>query len=189
MNTDLFNLLTQPEEFETACELIETIDSIKKTLFSNFRLELIKKLSEHFNESKWKVISEDYQNNFEAFISILSKNQKTHSIGYSIYFSPKAIDYGIWIDRDIFTTKELNNIYLLAKEFKAKYGWKTGNEKDFNWPIYYSIKDFSLSTPKDFKKLLPSKIESSIIYIINEFLNGFDENSQTFIKTFERQIK
>jgi len=180
MNQDIYNYLSEPENFDVAIALTNSLEEFKIELTKKFWKEIEKLIRKKVDSSKWDVsIDSEIFNTDNSKIYISLKNSNSN-IFYTINVYNRKFFYGIYIVDELKDNKK-DEIFLEAKNLIRKKGWKSDN----NWhPLFQNLNQISIISDQFFRKLLPNKIQQTAEEVVSTVLNNFTTEIQDFIKKY-----
>ncbi len=179
-NSELFDLLTNPEMFDSTVELLDAFKVFKEDIFENFWKKLFETLRDSESLSDWKIKS----NIDDLTIDFSKMEDKDSVIYFQIYYkvTPKNYEfvYGVAIEDEFNRISNVKEIYEDAKKFKIN-GWKNANSPYM--PIYYNLESIDFHTNSTIKKILPNYVDDTVKEIADTILEDFNSEVQSFIIT------
>lgn len=179
MNDDLFDYLTEANNFNALCELHKTTHNLKLLLLNNLGIKIVEELNKVINHKVWSI---DVVNNFEnlnAEINLYNTKDNRKRFCYSILNEYSSITLCVWIDRTKFSKKEIMELFQKARDMKDEYIWKIGNEKDSSWLLYYYIENSNFNELTTFVNILPANVE---YFVTNSITTDVVEDLKSSVK-------
>lgn len=181
MNTELFNLLSEPKTFDITIELIEQFDNFRNQLFNSFWNKLMVYLNQSDELSSWKINSSEGDIMHSEISFFQEENDPVYFYLYyrqNKFGTSAEFVYGIGCMKE--SLANVNEIYDEAKIFK-KDGWKIGNLNTGSMPIWYTCESINFSINKNLKEILPINVDSYAKETADMIISDFTDEIKDFI--------
>lgn len=185
MNQEIFELLSDPQAYDTTLELIDSFEMFKSKLILNFISAVADKLKEKVKSNEWEVSlnTENFDKKHEFEITIKYINDIDKGLAFTIINDFGSISYGIYYDSESKCVKNPETLFKDTEFIREKDNeWKF-IDKTFKWPLFYSEKGVNLRDNHSLKDLLPLNLDTTVSEYIEAVTFSFNSDVQNFIKS------
>jgi hypothetical protein len=179
INTELYNLFSEPKMFDTTIELMDSFSHFKIELFDKFWNKLIRVIEMQFDFQDWEMITTS-NIEFEEYNIKLAYKKEANKLVYFYIECRYIITYGIDYDIHVDKFKKFDDLYEEAKNLKSDK-WRMGSLKNQAMPIYREYKNLDFKIDKTYRKILPELADNTAKEVVDEILNSFTKEIQDFI--------
>lgn len=180
INKELFDFLSNPETFGKTIELLNSFEELKNELIFKFWQSVKKELQEKLSNDDWIIESDESPNESYYQIFIKYKSDLECTLPFAIQREGSSIVYGVFLNHESSIKIDTDKLFSQVDIFKED-GWKINKDDSSWWPIYYLVKDFSLKSNNDFRKLLPANLADCTSNLVNQIIDDFTDSVKTLI--------